>query len=174
MNPYASSYQSMPYGPDSRTPYPTQNNPGYQPMPGYQPVPLSSQQLYMQQQAAQQAQQQAAVQGLRCVPVTSFDEAKASMVAPDGSMHVFVDHGSKAIYTKQLNLDGTASLNVYVLAQPKPNPQPVPEPVQASPAAPRVEYMARAEVEALLNPLKLELNNLKAQLGIKEESTNAE
>lgn len=50
-------------------------------------------------------------------PVLSIEEAKASQIDLDGSLHVFTDIGNKKIYTKQLNLDGTATLNTYVLME---------------------------------------------------------
>lgn len=53
--------------------------------------------------------------------VTSFDEAKAAMIDLDGSIFIFPDISNKAIYTKQINLDGTASVNVYKLQQVEPN-----------------------------------------------------
>lgn len=49
--------------------------------------------------------------------VSSFDEAKASQIDFDGSMFVFPDVANKRIYTKQINMDGTASLNMYVLSE---------------------------------------------------------
>lgn len=45
--------------------------------------------------------------------VTSFDEAKAAMIDLDGSVFIFPDIANNAIYTKQINLDGTASINTY-------------------------------------------------------------
>lgn len=55
--------------------------------------------------------------------VTSIDEAKAAMIDLDGSVFVFPDIANKKIYTKQINLDGTASLNVYSLEEPVINNQ---------------------------------------------------
>ena len=49
-------------------------------------------------------------------PVASFDEARAAQIDFDGSLHVFTDIGNKKIYTKQINLDGTATLHTYSLA----------------------------------------------------------
>lgn len=46
-------------------------------------------------------------------PVSSYDEAKASMIDLDGSVFVFPDFGNQKIYTKQINLDGTATINTY-------------------------------------------------------------
>ena len=59
--------------------------------------------------------------------VTSLDEAKASMIDFDGSLHVFTDIANGKIYTKQINLDGTASLKVYTLEQEKPTEKTVEE-----------------------------------------------
>lgn len=50
---------------------------------------------------------------IKCQPVTSIEEAKAAMIDLDGSVHVFTDLGNGKIYTKQINLDGTATLNIF-------------------------------------------------------------
>lgn len=52
---------------------------------------------------------------VKCRAVTSIDEAKAAMIDLDGSMTIFTDLGHGKIYTKQINLDGTATLNSYAL-----------------------------------------------------------
>lgn len=64
---------------------------------------------YNQQMQFQQPQQGA----LKGRVVTSFDEAKASMIDLDGSLHIFPDISNGYIYTKQINLDGTATTNKY-------------------------------------------------------------
>ena len=51
-------------------------------------------------------------------PVVSIDEARASQIDLDGSLYVFPDLGNKKIYTKQINMDGTATFNVFELAAP--------------------------------------------------------
>lgn len=51
-------------------------------------------------------------------PVVSIDEARASQIDLDGSLYVFPDLGNKKIYTKQINMDGTASFNVFELSAP--------------------------------------------------------
>jgi hypothetical protein len=48
-------------------------------------------------------------------PVSSLEEARAAQVDLDGSLFVFPDIGNKKIYTKKINLDGTATLNSYSL-----------------------------------------------------------
>lgn len=50
-------------------------------------------------------------------PVVSLEEARAAQIDLDGSVYVFTDIGNKKIYTKQFNLDGTATLNVYSLVE---------------------------------------------------------
>ncbi len=54
-------------------------------------------------------------QGLKGYPVSSLEEARASVVDFDGSVFFFPDIINKKIYTKQINLDGTAAINVYEL-----------------------------------------------------------
>ena len=50
-------------------------------------------------------------------PVLSIEEAQASQIDLDGSVHVFTDIGNKKIYTKQFNMDGTATLKTYILME---------------------------------------------------------
>ena len=59
-------------------------------------------------------------------PVSSIEEVKAIPIDFDGSIFIFPDIANKQIYTKQINLDGTASINVYelkILQQPTTQPQ---------------------------------------------------
>lgn len=51
-------------------------------------------------------------------PVTSFDEAKASMIDLDGSVFIFPDFANGKIYTKQVMMDGTAPIKIYELNEP--------------------------------------------------------
>ena len=55
--------------------------------------------------------------GNRIRPVSSLDEVKAPSIDFDGSIFYFPDAANKTIYTKQINLDGTASINMYVLQE---------------------------------------------------------
>ena len=91
--------------------YPSYGN-GYQqntiqPITGYQAYQT-------QQQTLQPQTQQQIIKGR---PVSSYDEAKASMIDMDGSMFVFPDIANKRIYTKQIMLDGSAELKVYALVE---------------------------------------------------------
>lgn len=65
----------------------------------------------------QQSVPQQTIQMIKCRPVSSYDEAKASMIDLDGSMFVFTDIANKKIYTKQILLDGSADLKTYVLQE---------------------------------------------------------
>lgn len=57
--------------------------------------------------------------------VTSIDEVKGAMIDLDGGVYVFTDFGNHKIYTKQINLDGTATINTYCLETPAPAEAPV-------------------------------------------------
>ena len=57
--------------------------------------------------------------------VTSIDEVKGAMIDLDGGVHVFTDFGNHKIYTKQINLDGTATINTYSLDTPTTADPPV-------------------------------------------------
>lgn len=99
---------------------------------GYNPMMMQAQQQRLAEyeaqypQFAQMPQYQPQQNFVKCRAVTSIDEAKASMIDLDGSVHVFTDIGNKKIYTKQINLDGTAKLSTYVLqddSEPAPETQ---------------------------------------------------
>lgn len=47
--------------------------------------------------------------------VSSLEEARATSIDFDGSVFYFPDLANKRIYTKQINMDGTASLYMYEL-----------------------------------------------------------
>lgn len=55
--------------------------------------------------------------GLKGRPVTSLDEVRAASIEFDGSIFYFPDLANHCIYTKQINRDGTASINLYELKQ---------------------------------------------------------
>lgn len=78
---------------------------------------------FAQQSMGQGITQQQAPVYIKCRAVTSIDEAKAAMIDLDGSLHVFTDIPHRKIYTKQINLDGTASLNTYSLDELTPPTQ---------------------------------------------------
>lgn len=94
-------------------------------------------------------------------PVVSIDEARASQIDLDGSLHVFPDVGNKRIYTKQINLDGTATFNVFELAPSAPQS-----------AEPSPEYVTRAQLDEILAEFKNTLNQPKVQKSAPVQSFN--
>lgn len=78
----------------------------------------------MQQQMARPAYPNSGLYSSRVRPVSSLEEARASVIDFDGSVFYFPDAANKKIYTKQINLDGTSLLNMYVLQEIPVAPQP--------------------------------------------------
>lgn len=69
---------------------------------------------YFNPQAAAQLRAPAVVTpNLKGRPVSSLEEARATSIDFDGSIFFFPDIANRRIYTKQINMDGTSSLNVY-------------------------------------------------------------
>ena len=93
-----------------------QNNPvvGYQ-MQANQNRINQLEQQYNPYQAYQQPVQQTQQQVIKGRPVSSYEEAKASMIDLDGSLFVFPDIANGRIYTKQIMMDGTADFRIYNL-----------------------------------------------------------
>ena len=73
-------------------------------------------------------------------PVSSLDEARASSIDFDGTVFYFPDLANKRIYTKQINIDGTATLLMYELKE---------MPVQEQP-----NFVTREEFENTITQLK--------------------
>ena len=59
----------------------------------------------------------------RIRPVSSLDEVRAMSIDFDGSVFYFPDYANRRIYTKQINMDGTASINMYELKEIPNSPQ---------------------------------------------------
>ena len=115
-------------------------NYNYYPQPTNQPPPY-------QPRAYQQAPLQP--MGLKGRLVSSFEEARASSIDFDGSVFYFPDLANKRIYTKQINIDGTASLYVYELRE-------MPVQREESVLVPSVEkFVTRDEFEQVLEQLRL-------------------
>lgn len=103
----------------------------YQQYLGNRPIyqmPLQSTQPYM---------------GIKGRPVASMEEARASIIDFDGSIFYFPDLANKRIYTKQINMDGTALLNMYELKE-----IPIEQEITAN------QYITREEFEAVINQLR--------------------
>lgn len=92
-------------------------------------------------------------------PVSSLEEVRAAAIDFDGSVFYFPDLANKRIYTKQINMDGTASLNMYELQN-----LPIETP-QQNPA-----YITREEFENTLRTLNEQYKQLFKQLEEKKSS----
>ena len=82
-----------------------------------QQYPMQQQSIYGQGQARYPAYSPSQAMNNRVRPVSSIEEVKASAIDFDGSVFYFPDLGNKKIYTKQINLDGTASILMYELKE---------------------------------------------------------
>ena len=84
-------------------------------------------------------------------PVSSIEEVRACPVDFDGSVFYFADVANKRIYTKQINMDGTATINLYELKIP----------TQADQMA--NSYVTRQEFEQVINQLRDMYSQQKVQ-----------
>ena len=92
---------------------------------------------YRAPQYPQWSQATPAIQQVR--PVSSIEEVKACPIDFDGSVFYFADVANKKIYTKQINLDGTVSINLYEL--------------KTDQTANSSSYVTRQEFEETINQL---------------------
>ena len=115
-------------------------------MNGYQQnIPYYQQsQPNMRQSQPQMGYQPAFLKGRL---VSSIEEARAAGIDFDGSIFYFPDLANRRIYTKQINLDGTATLNMYELKE-------IP---MAMDAANTEAYITREEFEQAINKLRADL-----------------
>ena len=96
---------------------------------------------YMMNRPIYQSQQQYV--GIKGRPVASIEEARASIIDFDGSIFYFPDLANKRIYTKQINIDGTAILNMYELKEIPVEPEITPN-----------QFITREEFEAVISQLR--------------------
>ena len=89
--------------------------------------------------------------GLKGRPVSSLDEARATSIDFDGSIFYFPDLANKRIYTKQINMDGTATLNMYELKE---------IPVSQNNSA---YYVTREEFEEALSKIQESIKSVKSE-----------
>lgn len=86
--------------------------------------------------------------GLKGRPVSSLEEAKAQSIDFDGSIFYFPDLANRCIYTKQINMDGTATLNMYEFKE-----LPTAAPIQVNNFVTRDEFeQVVAQLKAALTP----------------------
>ena len=85
-------------------------------------------------------------------PVSSIEEVRACPIDFDGSVFYFADVANKRIYTKQINIDGTATINLYELKVP----------TQADQIA--NSYVTRQEFEQVVKQLQDMCSQQKVQM----------
>ena len=117
-------------------------------------MPYQSQNYYYQPQTTQIRQP---LLGLKGRPVSGLEEVRAAAVDFDGTVSFFPDLANGKIYTKQCNIDGTASLNMYELKE-------IPVPL----AATTTNFVTRDEFNQTMAALKQVL----AQSNLVKESTD--
>lgn len=111
-----------------------------------QPQQVIQQQPLYQIPTYRQAPPQA---GLKGRLVSSLEEARATSIDFDGSVFYFPDIANKRIYTKQINMDGTATLCMYELRE-------LPIEKEVSSFAPSIDkFVTREEFERVLQQLQL-------------------
>ncbi len=122
----------------------------------YYPQPQQTQTMfaqnpYMAQQPRMQYVEQPQI-GIKGRPVSSIEEVRATSIDFDGSIFFFPDLANKKIYTKQINLDGTSTLNIYELKN---------MPVEQITGINTAQFITREEFEATLTQLKEKLEQQK-------------
>ena len=129
-------------------------NYGYYP-PVQQPMNQQTIPNYTQPNYLRTAQSQ---NGLKGRLVSSLEEARATSIDFDGSIFYFPDLANKRIYTKQINMDGTATLNVYELKETpimNENPQ-MPQSMN--------NFITRDEFEQVIGQIQQKLSKEVAQV----------
>lgn len=92
----------------------------------------------------------AQITGLKGRPVSSLDEVRASAVDFDGTISYFPDLANQKIYTKQINPDGSALLQMYELKELPQTP-------------PTADYITRDEFNSMVEELRKTLNQLEVE-----------
>lgn len=104
-----------------------------------------------------QQQQQNVIKGR---PVSGIEEARAAMIDLDGSLFVFTDIANKKIYTKQIQLDGSAEVKTYKLIE---------QPMQENKEIEQSDYVLRSEFENALGNMNKQFKQLQEELGYDAE-----
>ena len=138
-------YQNYNYYPQTQQPTATAV-PNYSPQSYYRPV-----------------QPQIALKGRL---VSSLEEARATSIDYDGSIFYFPDLANKCIYTKQINMDGTATLNIYEMkVMPVMNTQ--------QSVASMNNYITRDEFESAITQLRSMLRPVEQPAAKESEAPNS-
>lgn len=84
-------------------------------------------------------------------PVSSIEEVRACPIDFDGSVFYFADVANRRIYTKQINLDGTVSINLYEQKELTTTDQP---------AISSTDYVTKEEFEKVVESIKIAYERL--------------
>lgn len=106
---------------------------------------------------------QAPPQGLKGRPVASLEEARATSIDFDGSVFYFPDIANKRIYTKQINIDGTANLQMYELKE-------LPKETELQ-QVPTDQFVTKEEFERVLAELRQSLAGQTAPVVVEKPKT---
>lgn len=121
-----------------------------------------------QNQNMNQNRTQNMMQILKGRPVSSAEEARASMIDMDGSLFVFPDIANNCIHTKQIMLDGTADFKTYVMVeQPKQNITQKTEPEESP-------YVLKNDFENIINSLIKKIKTLEDKKDVTSFSDDGE
>lgn len=101
---------------------------------------------YPPRQQPQQPQQQIPP-FLKGRPVSSLEEVRAIPIDFDGSIFYFPDIANRRIYTKQINLDGTALINMYEF-------KPIPVAQETTSNANTDSFITREEFDETMSKIK--------------------
>ena len=80
-------------------------------------------------------------------PVSSLEEVRAIPIDFDGSVFYFPDIANRRIYTKQINLDRTALINMYEF-------KPIPVAQESTPNTNTDTFVTREEFEETMSKIK--------------------
>lgn len=95
--------------------------------------------------------------GLKGRPVSGLEEVRAAAVDFDGTVSFFPDLANGKIYTKQCNIDGTASLNMYEIKE-----------IPLTPTVSPNSFITRDEFNTAMSALK----QILAQANLVKESSD--
>jgi hypothetical protein len=105
---------------------------------------------YYQKQPQNIYQQQPFLKGRL---VSSLEEARAASIDFDGSVFYFPDLANQKIYTKQINIDGTATLNMYELKQ-------IPIVEEKNIMIDTSAYITKEEFDQVINQLRIDFQEM--------------
>lgn len=96
-------------------------------------------------------------------PVSSIEEVRACPIDFDGSVFYFADVANKRIYTKQINLDGTVSINLYEQKELTKTDQS---------AILSTDYVTKEEFEKVVENIKIAYERLANSMTPQTEKTS--